>query len=258
MTSPSVAQLSSFICVLIASAKLCFADSAPVENDTSPDGKLKIVVEDAKNEPFSLKIVSKADHKVLKKLKMDLFDTDNQHHDVEAVWRSDSSAVAVSIEFGRSIIDCEVFVRIDGTWENPSFNKGQMEHVAAKLNEEGGPGRAYNEPALWTNDTLKVFCTGNNEKTYATTWRPAGSGKSLHLELVKSAPASDDEYADAQLNKAYFEVRSRLDPAGREKLKTEEKAWLAQRDKIKSAPERAQFVTERIGELKQRTEGNSK
>ena len=71
---------------------------------------------------------------------------------------------------------------------------------------------------------------------------------------AEGSGASEDALAkaDADLNRAYSTLRSKLSAKDADALKVEQRAWLKKRDKISDASARAEFVAERAKELEAR------
>jgi uncharacterized protein YecT (DUF1311 family) len=63
-----------------------------------------------------------------------------------------------------------------------------------------------------------------------------------------------DESSDRQLNRTYRSLIPILDPAERETLRKEERAWIAQRDSVEGSEAKEKLVQDRIGELSRRQE----
>jgi len=61
--------------------------------------------------------------------------------------------------------------------------------------------------------------------------------------------------SDRQLNGAYQELIAVLDEAAVKKLRTEQRAWLKERDAIKDSESRLQFIDERVRALLERRRG---
>ena len=64
--------------------------------------------------------------------------------------------------------------------------------------------------------------------------------------------APDLAGADAQLNKCYQQLRERLNTSGRDRLKTEEVAWLKERDSIADPAAKLRCVEQRLQDLRTR------
>lgn len=70
----------------------------------------------------------------------------------------------------------------------------------------------------------------------------------------KDSSNFDDSKVEAELNKAYGALRSKLDAAGKEKLKSEELLWLKLREGMPTEDKKADFTRRRITELRGRAE----
>jgi hypothetical protein len=82
-------------------------------------------------------------------------------------------------------------------------------------------------------------------------FRPGSNG--IVLERAKKMPESE-ESADRQLNRAYRALIGLLQPADREALKKEERAWIAQYDAAKSSEAKEALRKARIEDLQNHSE----
>jgi hypothetical protein len=130
---------------------------------------------------------------------------------------------------------------------------------------------SFQSAALPNQDTLVVEAWGQVPKSesapvyhYRLKFHVSAEGKKARVELVKSHSISDKEEtsngdtgtaetAEVELNRIYGKLRAKLNDAGRESLKTEEKTWLGQRGAM-SDDDRLQFTRLRINELRVRAE----
>jgi uncharacterized protein YecT (DUF1311 family) len=91
----------------------------------------------------------------------------------------------------------------------------------------------------------------------------AGTGEGRKVRLLASRGLSsketeyeyiDDGKVEAELNKAYGALRSKLDSAGKETLKAEELVWLKLREEMPTEEKKLDFTRIRIRELRGRAE----
>ncbi len=75
------------VCLLLVSVAPALAQPEQVGNDTSPNGKYAISVTTADEEHYELKISNAATGEIASVFPMEDYDTETQHHAVDAVWR---------------------------------------------------------------------------------------------------------------------------------------------------------------------------
>jgi hypothetical protein len=141
--------------------------------------------------------------------------------------------------------------------------------VKDKQSEAGAV--SFQSPVIPSQNTLIVEAWGQVPKSesapvyhYRLKFHISADGKKPRVELLKSHSISDKEETsngdtgtaettEIELNRIYGKLRAKLDDAGRESLKTEEKKWLELRAAM-SEDERLQFTRLRIDELRVRAE----
>jgi uncharacterized protein YecT (DUF1311 family) len=125
-----------------------------------------------------------------------------------------------------------------------------------------GPG------VLLLDCTLSGFISKFDEELESFPYRlklnVGGAGDRTKVKLVASRVLSsketeyeyiDDDKVEAELNKVYGALRSKLDAAGKESLKVEELAWLKLREEMPTEDKKLDFTRIRIRELRGRTDG---
>jgi len=174
------------VCLLLVSVAPALAQPEQVGNDTSPNGKYAISVTTADEEHYELKISNAATGEIASVFPMEDYDTETQHHAVDAVWRPDSTAFALNAENGRSITICEIYVEAQGKWQKLAIPDPDLEKVRKKANQQGGPSRDYPNATGWKGkDTLELEYTGNKGTTYELICKLI-AGKTPHLKIISS------------------------------------------------------------------------
>ena len=174
------------VCLLLASVAPASAQSEKVGNDTSPSGKYAISVTTADEEHYELKISNAATGEIASVFPMEDYDTETQHHAVDAVWRPDSTAFALNVERGRSITVCEIYLEAQGKWQKLAIPDSDLEKLRKKANEEGGPSRDYLNATGWKGkDTVELEYTGNKGTTYEIVCKMI-AGNVPHLKVISS------------------------------------------------------------------------
>jgi len=174
------------VCLLLVSVAPALAQPEQVGNDTSPNGKYAISVTTADEEHYELKISNAATGEIASVFPMEDYDTETQHHAVDAVWRPDSTAFALNAENGRSITICEIYVEAQGKWQKLAIPDPDLEKVRKKTNQQGGPSHDYLNATGWKGkDTLELEYTGNKGTTYELICKLI-AGKTPHLKIISS------------------------------------------------------------------------
>jgi hypothetical protein len=184
------------------------------------------------------------------------------HYSMETVWSDDSLNLAIVL---------------NSRWETEEIflvnsKSAQVKEVTDKvlsafkqvLRREGGSGYnrhatdyvyAFDSPWFLNGNRFEIRAsadipkTGSDYFTYAMTF-----GLSSGSATFEKAAVSDStgEPGDRQLNRIYRSLIPILQPAEREALIKEERAWILQRDATKGSDAKEKVVQDRIGELSDR------
>jgi tetratricopeptide repeat protein len=159
--------------------------STEIGDAISPDKKWELRM---KAEEFRCKLFvrNSASRKVVLTLDVDEFDADNVRDTITAHWRGDSTAVALDIEKGRSITDCEILMFANGQWKRVTFAENELKEVRKKNNTENGKSQDYVTFASWLPDGVKINYQGNTEAVEELDFRIVPGAKP-HLRLMSIA-----------------------------------------------------------------------
>jgi DNA-binding beta-propeller fold protein YncE len=134
--------------------------SNEIKNAISPDKKSVLAM---KAEEFRCNVFVKnrASGKVLTSFNVEEFAADDVRDTITAHWRKDSAAVALNIDLGRNISQCEVTVLENGQWKRLALPEEDLAKVREKNNKEGGKFQDYLTFDSWSPNGVKMSYQGN-------------------------------------------------------------------------------------------------
>jgi hypothetical protein len=149
--------------------------STEIEDAISPDRKWVLSM---KAEEFRCQVLlkNKLNNKVLTSFNVEDFFADNVRDTITAHWRKDSAAVALNIDLGRSISQCEILIFANGQWKRVGWPKDELKKMREKDNEDGGKSQDYLTFDSWLSDGVKISYQGN-----------LGSVEDLDFRIVSGA-----------------------------------------------------------------------
>jgi hypothetical protein len=197
----------------------------------------------------------------------------------EAVRLADGKAIG-TLDLGKSI-ETPFRAFLAKTWSEYAKRKNLIDPLFSALNAEGSgiltvnvmggmpgdkSGESYSDEttvrfsvAKSGENELKCSVLGVAKAEYEkeppplqTAAPPVQSPRPLPLQSAEPPLAGAAAAADKRLNVAYKALQGKLDSLGKESLKTEQRAWLLERDKIGNDEEKTQFVEKRAVELENR------
>src|SRR5260370_37858989 len=95
-------SLVSMVCA-IAVTQAHAADLLKIENAGSPNGKYVLEAVATSHDAGRVDLKSESDGKIDKQIPVKDFDTHDRRYSISAVWKEDSSALALYVNKGRSI-----------------------------------------------------------------------------------------------------------------------------------------------------------
>lgn len=137
------------------------AAASPIAQATSPDGKLILTSECAEFD-CEIFLKRKTGDEVLTKFKIEEFDAENSRDTISAIWRNDSRAVALNINYGRSISGCELLVEKSGSWLRVALPEEGLAKVRKDNNSEDGKSQDYLVFKQWLPTAAILSYQGNN------------------------------------------------------------------------------------------------
>jgi uncharacterized protein YecT (DUF1311 family) len=201
------------------------------------------------------------------------------HHDLTVGWSPDSR-FAVAIYDGRYGYESAAWIDVNKRKVVPigerfeSVLRGVARQKNGKKAESERVYMSFKRPVFQSADVLLLdgtlsgfvskFEDAGDDFSYRLKIRVPDVSQKSALRLLASRELDDkqlgaessvdDGAVESELNRAYGELRSKLDATGKEKLKSEELVWLKLREAMPSEAKKIEFTRRRIGELRGRTE----
>lgn len=184
------------------------------------------------------------------------------HYAMETVWSDDSSNLAIVLN-SRWETE-EIFLVTSEPARVKEITDKVLNAFKQVLHREGGSGYnrhaadyayAFDSPWFLSNNRFEIRASADIPKseddyfTYAMTF---GFGSGLATFEKAVVTNSTGESSDRQLNRIYRSLMPMLQPAEREALIKEERAWILQRDATKGSDAKEKSVQDRIEELSNR------
>jgi hypothetical protein len=129
--------------------------STEIEDAISPDKRWVLRL---KAEEFRCKVFLKnrANDKVLTSFYVEDFFADDVRDTITAHWRKDSAAVALNIDLGRNISECEILLFTNGQWKRLVWPQNELKKVRERNNEKDGKSQGYLTFGSWLPDGVKI------------------------------------------------------------------------------------------------------
>ena len=169
--------------------------SIKIEEATSPDGNYRLEAVAESDETCRIDVKSLRDAKVVGRISVEGFLSDDVRHHINALWRDDSKAFALNISRGRNLTDSQIFVENRGSWKEASLAQKELDQVRNKANEPVGKTQDYFNADKWLpKDRVAFSYQGNTGEAYTLIYRLVRSGKAPRLVFVETvSPSAEPE-----------------------------------------------------------------
>ena len=186
------------------------------------------------------------------------------HYSMETVWSDDSSNLAIVLN-SRWETE-EIFLVTSEPARVKEITDKVLNAFKQVLRREGsGYNRhagnyvyAFDSPWFSSNNRFEIRASADIPKTesdYFTYTMTFGFSSGSATFEKAAVTASTGEPSDRQLNRIYRSLIPILQPAERDALIKEERAWILQRDATKGSDAKEKVVQDRIGEMSNRLAG---
>ena len=160
---------------------------------TSPDGNYSLVAAMDEESTCRVEVRATAAGKATGRISILDYYADDHRYSITALWKEDSTAFAVNINYGRNITDCRFFIRGPQTWTELSLPKKPIEKLRKAGNKEGGKEQDYLHVMEWQpGNQVQISYQGNLTVQTGAIFRLVRTGRP-HLELVKFIEAKSEE-----------------------------------------------------------------
>lgn len=182
------------------------------------------------------------------------------HYSMETVWSDDSLNLAIVLN-SRWETE-EIFLVNSKSTQVKEITDKVLSAFRQVLRREGGYNRhatgyvyAFDSPWFLSGNRFEIRASADIPKTeddYFTYVMSFGLGSGSVTFEKAALSDSTGEPGDRQLNRIYRSLMPILEPAEREALVKEERAWILQRDATEGSGAKEKVVQDRIGELSDR------
>lgn len=153
-----------------------------IKDATSPDGKFTLTATSTPDSGCRVEIKRKAGDHSLTQVVLERFYEEDSRYSIAALWKPDSSAVAINVNEGRNNSYCRVLAEDHGEWKELTIPAKPLAEVRKKGNTSDGKAQEFVAGTTWApGNKLELSYQGNSGLKYGLIFElSAKSG--LHLE----------------------------------------------------------------------------